>query len=136
MESGLRYLIALLVFAHGFVYLRIGSVLPGPITAWRGKSWLLGDTVTGEHLRWLVVSLHVAAGIGILACAAAIAFAPSLSGWWRPLAITGAAAGVVAFSVFFDGQTQLLFEEGAIGAVASVLLLIGAIAFAGAFSRP
>lgn len=136
MEPWLRYLIASLVFAHGFVYLRIGSVLPGPIKTWRGKSWLLGDTITGDHLRSLVVSLHVAAGIAILACAAAIAFAPSLSAWWRPLAIAGAAAGVVAFSVFFDGQTQLLLEEGLIGAVASVLLLIGAIAFAAAFSRP
>jgi hypothetical protein len=133
METWLRYLIAFVVFAHGFVYVRIGSVLPGPIKAWRGTSWLLGDGFTGDRLRWLVVSLHVAAGIAILACGAAIAFAPSLPGWWRPLAITGAAAGLVAFAVFFDGQTRLLFEEGVIGAVASVLLLIGAIVFARAF---
>lgn len=135
METWLRYLIAFVVFAHGFVYVRIGSVLPGPIKGWRGTSWLLGDSFTGDQLKRLVVSLHVAAGIAILACAAAIAVAPSLPGWWRPLAIAGAAVGVVAFAVFFDGQTHLLFEEGVIGAVVSLTLLVGAIAFAGAFSR-
>jgi hypothetical protein len=131
MAPWLRYLIAFVVFAHGFVYVRIGSVLPGPIKAWRGRSWLLSDTVTGDQLRRVVVSLHVAAGIALLACAVAIALAPSLPGWWRPLAITGAAIGLVAFSVFWDGQTRLLFEEGVIGAVVSLVLLIGAIALAG-----
>jgi len=131
MAPWLRYLIAFVVFAHGFVYVRIGSVLPGSITAWRGRSWLLSDTVTGDQLRRVVISLHVAAGIALLACAVAIALAPSLPGWWRPLAITGAAIGVVAFTVFWDGQTRLLFEEGVIGAVVSLVLLIGAIALAG-----
>ena len=130
MAPWLRYLIAFVVFAHGFVYVRIGSVLPGPIKAWRGRSWLLSDTVTGDQLRRVVVSLHVAAGIALLACAVAIALAPWLPGWWRPLAITGAAIGVVAFTVFWDGQTRLLFEEGVIGAVVSLVLLIGAIALA------
>lgn len=130
MAPWLRYLIAFVVFAHGFVYVRIGSVLPGPIKAWRGRSWILSDTVTGDQLRRVVVSLHVAAGIALLACAVAIALAPSLPGWWRPLAITGAAIGLVAFSVFWDGQTRLLFEEGVIGAVVSLVLLIGAIALA------
>ena len=135
METWLRYLIAFVVFAHGFIYVRIGSVLPGPIKGWRGTSWLLGDSFAGDQLRWLVVSLHVAAGIAMLACAAAIAVAPSLPGWWRPLAITGAAAGLVAFAVFFDGQTRLLFDEGVIGAGLSLMLLVGAIAFGGAFAR-
>ena len=130
MAAWLRYLIALIVFAHGLVYVRIGSVLPGPITGWRGTSWLLGDTVTGDQLRRLVVSLHVAAGAAMLACAAAIVFVPSLPDWWRPLAIMAAALGLVAFVVFWDGQTPLLFEEGLIGAIVSMLLLVGAIAFA------
>ena len=73
MAPWLRYLMAFVVFAHGFVYVRIGWVLPGPITAWRGRSWLLSDTVTGDQLRRVVISLHVAAGIALLACAVAIA---------------------------------------------------------------
>lgn len=134
MTPWLRYLIAFVVFCHGFIYVRIGAVLPGPIKEWRGTSWLLRDAVTGDRLRALVVSLHMAAGIAILACAVAIAFAPSPSGWWRPLAIAGAAIGLLAFAAFWDGQTQLLAQEGAIGAIVSLLLLVGAIAFPRALS--
>jgi hypothetical protein len=47
--------------------------------------------------------------------------------------ITAAALGVAAFAVFWDGQTRLLYEEGAIGAVVSVILLATAIVFPAAF---
>jgi hypothetical protein len=57
---------------------RVGAA--GPIQAWRATSWLLGDSVTGDRLRRLAVSLHVAAGVGMLACALALAFAPALPG--------------------------------------------------------
>jgi hypothetical protein len=108
MTPWLRYLIAFVVFCHGFIYVRIGSVLPGPIQGWRG-------------------SLHVTAGVAVLACALAIGFAPSLAGWWRPLAIAGGTIGVAAFAVFWDGQTRLLFEEGVVGAVLSAILLAAAM---------
>lgn len=132
MTLWVRVLIAF-VFCHGIIYIRIGSVLPGPIKEWRGSSWLLGSTLTGDRLTTLVVGLHVMAGIATIACSLAIGFAPSVPGWWRPLAITGAALGVAAFAVFWDGQTQLLFQEGAIGAVVSVILLATAMMFPAAF---
>ena len=134
MSPWVRYLIALVVFCHGFIYVRIGWVLPGPVNGWRGRSWLLGDAVTGEQLTGLVVGLHVIAGIVVLACAAAIGLAPSLPGWWRPFAIVGAALGIVAFAAFWDGQAGLLLEEGAIGAVVSLVLLVSAIALPQAFA--
>ena len=133
MTLWVRVLIAFVVFCHGFIYIRIGSVLPGPIKEWRGSSWLLGSTLTGDRLTTLVVGLHVIAGIATIACSLAIGFAPSVPGWWRPLAITGAALGVAAFAVFWDGQTQLLFQEGAIGAAVSVILLATAMMFPAAF---
>jgi hypothetical protein len=73
------------------------------------------------------------AGAAILGCAAAIAVAPSAPGWWRPLAIVGAAIGLGAFVVSYDGQARLLVVEGAIGAVASLILLVTAIAIPEAF---
>ena len=133
MTPWLRYLIAFVVFCHGFIYVRIGSVLPGPITEWKGTSWLLGSAVTGHRLKALVVSLHVIGGIATLACAAAIGFGPSLPGWWCPLAIGGATVDIAGFAVFWDGQVQFLFEEGAIGALVSLILLGSAIAFPQAF---
>jgi hypothetical protein len=56
-----------------------------------------------------------------------------LPGWWRPLAITGAVLGIVGFTVFWDGQTGLLFDEGGLGALISLIILAGAIAFPAAF---
>jgi len=50
-----------------------------------------------------------------------------------PLAITGAALGIVAFTVFWDGQTGLLFDEGGLGALISLIILAAAIAFPTAF---
>ena len=87
----------------------------------------------GDRLNTLVRALHLVAGAAILSCAAAIAVAPSAPGWWRPLAIVGAAIGLGAFVVFYDGQARLLVVEGAIGAVASLILLVTAIAIPEAF---
>jgi hypothetical protein len=131
MNPWLRYLIAFIVFCHGFIYVRIGAVLPGPIKEWKGTSWLLGNAVTGDQLVALVRGLHVIAGIAILACAVAIAFAPA---WWRPFAVIGAAMGLVALAVFYDGQTQFLFQEGIVGAGVSLVLLIIALGFPRVFA--
>ena len=133
MAPWLRYLIAFVVFCHGFIYIRIGSVLPAPVPGWNGRSWLLGSTITGAPLNALVVALHVGAGVAILACAAALAFAPMVPGWWRPFALSGAVMGIAAFAVFWDGQTQLWFDEGGIGAAASAVMLVAALLFPFAF---
>ena len=127
MRLSLQYVIAFIVFCHGFIYVWIGSALPAPIPAWKGASWLLGDLVTGSQLNALVIALHVIAGAVIVASSTAIVFGAWIPGWWRPFAISGAAVGIMAFAVFWDGQRQQLFEEGAIGALVSAALLIGAM---------
>jgi hypothetical protein len=33
-----QYAIAFLIFCHGFVYVRIGSMLPAPIKGWKGRA--------------------------------------------------------------------------------------------------
>jgi hypothetical protein len=133
LKPWLRYLIAFVVFCHGFVYLRIGPGIVATAKEWRGASWLLGDSVTDARLKAWVTTLHTIAGIVTLACAVAIGFAPSMPGWWRPLAIGSAAFGLAAFAVFWDGQTRMLFEEGVIGAILSLILLGVAIAFPSVF---
>jgi len=127
MTPWVRYLIAFFVFCHGFIYVRIGSVLPGPIKGWTGSSWLLGSLMTDDRLRGLVVGLHVIAGLATIACAVAIGFTGLVPGGWRPLAIIGAAFGLAAFGVFWDGQAGLLLEEGAVGAAVSLMLLVAAM---------
>jgi hypothetical protein len=134
MRPWMQYLIAFFVLGHGFIYVRIGPAATRTVKEWSGRSWLLRGTVTGARLQPVVAALHVAAGVLILACGLAIASSPALAGWWRPLAIAGSVAGITAFAVFWDGQTRLMFEEGAAGAAISLLLLASAIAFPGAFA--
>src|SRR4051812_34337026 len=124
MKPWMHYAVGAVVFCHGFVYVRIGSMLPGAIKGWKGSSWLLGDTLGAGQLTTLIVSLHVIAGIATLACALAIAWPSLLPGWWRPLMMAAGVLGLASFAVFWDGQRGLALEEGAIGAAISVVLLI------------
>jgi hypothetical protein len=128
----MRLALAMIVFGHAYIYIRIGSMLPAAVAEWRGRSWLLGGAVTGAPLASLALVAHVLAGALLLTCAVAIGFAPSLpGGWWPALPIAGAALGIAAFAVFWDGHAFL--EEGGIGAVVSGLLLLAAVLFPAAF---
>ncbi len=134
MAPWLRYLIAFVVFCHGFIYLRVGPLFFTTVKAWKGTSWLLGGAFTGERLKGLITILNFTAGIVTIGCALAIAFAPSAPGLWRPLAVASGIVGIAAFFALWDGQTRLLFEEGAMGAAVSLVLLGGALVFGEAFS--
>ena len=134
MKPWLRYLIAIVIGGHGFIYLRFGmGGLPDALKDWRGTSWLLGGAIAGDRLKALAFGLSLVAGIATLACGVAVAFAGSSHGLWRPLAIIGATFGIVFFAVFWDGQTERLVNQGVIGAAVSALLLLGAILFPRAF---
>lgn len=63
MTTWLRYVIVFSGFCRGFICMRIGAVLPGPIKAWRRSSWLLSSVGTGDRLKVLVVSLSIRAAI-------------------------------------------------------------------------
>ena len=132
MRPWMRLALAAIVFGHAFIYIRIGSMLPGAVAEWRGRSWLLGGTVTGAPLASLALATHVLAGALLLLCAVAIGFAPSLpGGWWPALPMAGAALGLAAFAVFWDGHAFV--EEGGIGAVVSGILLLVAALFPASF---
>ena len=133
MKPWLQYAIAFLLFGHGLIYVRVGAMLPDPIKDWKGTSWLLGHALSDIHLAALAVGLHLVAGMVILACAIVIGVPWMLPGWWRPLAMIGGALGIVAFAVFWDGQTRLLVDEGALGALISLILVVGAVFFTPAF---
>jgi hypothetical protein len=133
MRPWTRYLAAVVVFGHGLIYAGVGSMLPIPIQGWAGRSWLLGDALTGDRLITLVVALHELAGAALVAAAVSIAFVP---GWWRPLAIAGALLGIASFAALWDGQSALLYDEGGIGAIVSVVILLSAVAFADVVRPP
>jgi hypothetical protein len=127
MKPWVQYLGAFAVFVHAYIYTRVGLALPHGIPEWTQTSWLLRG-VNSRRLIPLVIALHVIAGAVLIACSVAIAFSTTFPGMWRPLAITGATTGIVAFAAFWDGQTETMTNEGLIGAVGNVFLLVAAIA--------
>ncbi len=130
MNPWLRYLIAAVVFGHGFIYVNFSlGRLPDALKDWRGTSRLFGGAVTGDRLKMLVFALHAIAGIAIIAAGIGIVFAPVAPRLWRPLAIVGSTVAILAFASFWDGQTERLVRQGVIGAVLSLILLLCAVAF-------
>lgn len=127
MNAWVRYLIAAVIAAHGFVYLNAARGVLPIFDGWKGSSWLLGSAVTGEALRRLCLLLWALAGIGIIATGMAFAFAFSAQPVWRPLAIGASAVGILGFFAFWDGQGPRLLHQGVIGAGISLLMLVGAI---------
>jgi hypothetical protein len=53
---------------------------------------------------------------------------------WRPLAIVGSLAGMLGFTVFWDGQVKRSVNQGTIGLVIDLIILFGAIVSPQAFS--
>jgi hypothetical protein len=64
----------------------------------------------------------------------AIALASWFPGLWRPIAIGGTLIGVLSFAAFWDGQVSPMVDEGVLGMVISLVILIGAIALPQVFS--
>jgi hypothetical protein len=134
MRPWLRYLTALVIGGHGFIYLRFGlGGLPEALKNWKGTSWLLRSAIAGDRLKALAFGLPLVAGIATIACGVTVAFAGAFHGLWRPLAIISAALGILFFAIFWDGQPELLVNQGVIGVVLSAILLLSAILFAHAF---
>jgi len=133
VASWLRYLIAFVVFFHGWVYIPFGLTMINKLKGWNGHSLLFNWLIPDDKAKLIVQITHVTAGVVIVVCAAAIAFAPSVPNLWRPLTIIGAVLGLAAFAVFWDGQFPLFVEEGGIGIIICLIMIAGALAFPNAF---
>jgi hypothetical protein len=130
----LRDHVAPVISGHGFICAKFGpGGLPDAIKDWKGTSWLLGGAIAGDRLKKLARGFSLVAGSATLACGVALALAGSSPGPWRRLALFGAAFGIVAIAVFWDGQTERLVNQGVTGAAVGALLLLSAILFPRAF---
>ena len=136
MKARPRYLVSLIVVAHGLVYLSspFWSQSAGVFQNWKGTSALLGAGLGPDSLKATTSILWVAAGLGTVVAGVAIALVAMAPWLWRPTAIIGALFGVVSFALFFDGQGAQFVNEGGIGMLLSLVMIAGAGSFPQAFA--
>jgi hypothetical protein len=122
-------LISIFLALHGLVHLlylgqsrRLFELQDGMV--WPDGSWafskLLGDGAT----RWLATIAcglaavgFVAGGVGILA----------RQPWWRPAVVGASALSSVAFILFWNGKMQRLDNQGGIGLLINLAILVAVL---------
>lgn len=119
------------IVLHGVVHLfyfgqsrRLFELQEGMV--WPDGSWafskLLGDQVT----RSLASVCCVVAAAGFVIGGVGI-FAKQT--WWHPATVISAAFSAVLFVLFWDGKRQMLSENGAIGLLIDVAILVAVLIF-------
>lgn len=132
-----QVLVAGLVVAHGLITTMIGfggvtrpdapaMTLPAWFGWWPGpfgRSWLIDALDLGSGATMVGGGLWLAAGLALAASGLGWLGVPVLSGVWQPLALGGAAVGLVALALFFHP----LYLVAVVMNVAIVVLVAGAL---------
>ncbi len=110
-----QVLVAGFVVAHGLITTMIGfggvtkpdapaMALPAWFGWWPGpfgRSWLIDALHLGSGASMIAYGLWLAAGLALVGAGLGWLGVPALSGVWQPLALSGAAVGLVALALFF-----------------------------------
>jgi hypothetical protein len=133
-----QVLVAGFVVAHGLITTMIGfggvtrpdapamtvpawfGWWPGPF----GRSWLIDALDLGSGASMVGSALWLVAGLALLGAGLGWLGVPALSGAWQPLAVGGAAVGLVALALFFHP----LYLVAVVIDVAIVVLASGIVA--------
>lgn len=130
MPAWLRHVIGLLIVIHGYVYIPFAVYLVNDFQRSYGTSKLLRRVFRAATLRTTTLTMHVTAGVMLLACGLLVAFAPGAIVAWRTLAVAGGAMGMLAFVTSWNGRPSHLTEQGILGATASLAIVVAALALA------
>lgn len=122
----LRYLITFLIVCHGYVYIPLGTFMLDidKQKEWRDHSWLFGKNATQDRLKSFIRITHILTGIVIVSGGIVFGFSYSRMELWRTLLIVGSIAGIVVFTIFWDGQVRFIFREGGLGVFINLLILV------------
>lgn len=130
MPAWLRYVIGLLIAVHGYIYIPFAFYLVNESQRSHGGSRLLHRILGATPKRTTTLAIHAIAGVLLLASGVLVAIAPNAVPLWRILAVAGGAVGVMAFLLAWNGRATHLSEQGLLGAIASLAVVIAILALA------
>jgi hypothetical protein len=127
----IQFVVGVFLVLHGLVHLlyfgqsaRLFTLQPG--LNWPDGSWafskLLGDNTT----RTLADILCILAAAGFVIAGAGIFFSQS---WWHTAVVSSATLSGVLYILFWNGRLQRLDQQGGIGILIDVTILVTVLVF-------
>ncbi len=115
----LHGLVHMLYFGQSARYFELQPGLLWPDGAW-AFSKLLGDDAT----RRLASACLLAAAIGFVVAGAGVFMQQT---WWRPVIVSAAVFSAVIYFLFWNGTMQQLDDQGWIGILINIALLVAVL---------
>jgi hypothetical protein len=125
----LRIIAGAFIILHAGVHLlyfgqsrRLFELQPGMV--WPDGSWafsrLLGDVATRNLASVALILTAIGFGVGGLGLLV-------MQAWWRPLVVGAAAVSAVVYILFWNGQLQRLDNQGGIGLLIDIAILVAVL---------
>jgi hypothetical protein len=122
----MRIFIAIFVILHGLVHLlylgqswRLFELQPKMV--WPDGSWSFSRLLGNEATRLLACAACGLAAAGFVGGGIGIVLEQN---WWRPLILGAAAVSAAAYILFWNGKFQGLDNQGVIGLLIDIALLV------------
>jgi uncharacterized membrane protein YphA (DoxX/SURF4 family) len=127
----LRILFGIFIILHGLVHLlyfgqsaRYFELQPGMV--WPDGSWLISKLPGEGGTRTLASILLVLAAIGFVAAGIGVFAGQS---WWHPVLAGAAVFSSVIFILFWNGTAQRLDNQGGVGILINLAILVALFGF-------
>jgi hypothetical protein len=127
----LGYIFGAFLVLHGLVHMlyfgqsqRLFELKPG--LAWPDGSWAFSTLFGDDTTRVLASAACVLAAIGFVVGGAGVL---AKQAWWRPIVMGTAAFSVILYALFWNGRIQSLDDQGMIGLLIGVALLVAVLIF-------
>jgi CHASE2 domain-containing sensor protein len=91
---------------------------------WPEGSWAFSKLLGDEATRLLASICCILAAIGFVAGGTAILVRQA---WWRPVVVGAAAFSAVIVILFWDGKMQKLDDQGGIGLLINIAILVAVL---------
>jgi hypothetical protein len=125
----MSFVFGVFMVLHGVVHLlyfgqsaRRFELQPGMV--WPDGSWAFSRLLGDEATRNLASISLILAAIGFVAGGIGIFVSQA---WWRPVVVGAAALSAVVYLLFWNGQAQRLDNQGGIGLLIDVAILVAVL---------